>query len=319
MNDLISVIMPAYNVEKYIAKSIESVLSQTYENLELIIINDGSSDGTENIILHYKKMDSRIQYIKQENQGVSVARNNGIDIANGIYISFLDADDLWDNKALEKLYALMKSNSENKFVYGRTVEKFLSGKMELVGPKGAINGFLEDYIHTSNELRLRSNTIALLINRELLNKYSIRFPVGIKLSEDTYFLIKLLCVTKAVGMNDIIAFYMRRDDSATTVVWKPERWRGHVEIYILLEEFIRLHRKNALPAFCAMRNYVAYRFILTCIRKGCIGQAQNDILEWKLYLHQFVSGNGKFFDRLKCRCIMLFKNNQFILKMLGKI
>lgn len=96
MNELVSVIMPAYNMEKYIGDSIESVLNQNYINFELIIINDGSSDGTKEIIAKYQHMDERIIYIEQENHGVSVARNVGMSCAKGKYISFLDADDLWE-------------------------------------------------------------------------------------------------------------------------------------------------------------------------------------------------------------------------------
>ena len=141
MNELISVIMPAYNVEEYIEKSIDSVLQQTYTNWELIIINDGSMDNTKKIVENYLHIDMRIIYLEQENKGVSVARNKGIDSAKGKYIAFLDADDLWTKDALEKLYDLMKSDSDNKFVYGRTIEKFSSGKEQLIGPEGTVNGF----------------------------------------------------------------------------------------------------------------------------------------------------------------------------------
>lgn len=175
MNELISVIMSAYNVEEYIEKSIDSVLQQTYTNWELIIINDGSMDNTKKIVENYLHIDMRIIYLEQENKGVSVARNKGIDSAKGKYIAFLDADDLWTKDALEKLYDLMKSDSDNKFVYGRTIEKFSSGKEQLIGPEGTVNGFLESYIHKTNELRLRSNTIALLIEKNLLDIYNIRF------------------------------------------------------------------------------------------------------------------------------------------------
>ena len=93
---LVSVIMPAYNSEKYIGKSIESVLAQDYENFELIIIDDGSQDGTKSIAEQYAKSDVRIKLLEQANQGVSVARNKGLDTATGEYVAFLDSDDLWD-------------------------------------------------------------------------------------------------------------------------------------------------------------------------------------------------------------------------------
>jgi len=107
----VSVIMPIYNKESRIKASIESVLKQTYRDFELILINDGSTDDSEKIAMEYYKKDSRIKYYSQVNQGVSVTRNNGIDIAKGEYISFIDADDEWDRYFLEKILQEVSGNN----------------------------------------------------------------------------------------------------------------------------------------------------------------------------------------------------------------
>lgn len=91
----ISVIMPTYNSAHFISKSIESVLSQTYPNWELIIVDDGSTDNTRDIVNKYIQLDKRIKYFFQQNKGVSSARNKGISISNGVFVAFLDSDDLW--------------------------------------------------------------------------------------------------------------------------------------------------------------------------------------------------------------------------------
>lgn len=101
MNTLVSVIMPAFNAEKYIAQSIESVIRQTYANWELIVINDGSTDNTAAIIDKYMCVDSRIKYFYQENGRQGKAKNLGIKNCKGDYIAFLDADDLWVEEKLE--------------------------------------------------------------------------------------------------------------------------------------------------------------------------------------------------------------------------
>lgn len=98
--------MPVYNCEKYVSRSIQSVLSQSYENWELIVVNDGSKDSTEGIVEDLAKKDKRIKVVNQKNQGVSVARNNGMKEASGSLITFLDADDWFEENALE----LMISN-----------------------------------------------------------------------------------------------------------------------------------------------------------------------------------------------------------------
>ncbi len=92
--DLVSIITPLYNGEKYVGKTIESVMAQSYPDWEMIVVNDGSKDNSEAIVLEYASKDPRIKYVKQENGGSASARNNGIRRVEGQYIGLLDADDL---------------------------------------------------------------------------------------------------------------------------------------------------------------------------------------------------------------------------------
>ena len=108
---LVSVIIPAYNIEDYIGRCLDSVLSQTYKNLEIIVIDDGSSDRTGEILDDYEKKNHRMKVIHKENGGVSSARNIGIDRANGDYIGFVDGDDRVNPKLFETLVKLI--NGEN--------------------------------------------------------------------------------------------------------------------------------------------------------------------------------------------------------------
>ncbi len=113
MNDnLISIITPVYNAEKHIAATIETVLNQTYQNWELFIIDDVSTDNSINIIKKYMEKDGRIKLIQlRSNSGAAIARNKGIELANGRYIAFLDSDDLWKEEKLEKQITYMKKNN----------------------------------------------------------------------------------------------------------------------------------------------------------------------------------------------------------------
>ena len=112
----VSIIVPAYNVEGYIYDCLKSLVSQTMQNIEIIVINDGSTDNTEKIISEFEKTDSRIIVIRQENQGISVARNNGINIAKGEYLGFVDSDDYVDNDYFEKLYNIVTSQNADMAV-----------------------------------------------------------------------------------------------------------------------------------------------------------------------------------------------------------
>lgn len=130
--EMCSIIMPAYNSEKYIAEATESVLKQTYTNWELLIVNDCSTDNTEQIIKSYQPKETRIKLINQkENQGVANARNTGIQNAKGKYIAFLDADDIWQEEKLQKqIQILQNSNADITYTAylmidetGKTIKK----------------------------------------------------------------------------------------------------------------------------------------------------------------------------------------------------
>lgn len=103
-----SIIIPVYNAEKYLYECIESVLSQTYKNFELLLINDGSTDNSGNICDYYSKLDSRVKVIHQENQGRVLARREGIENAIGDYLLFLDSDDYWDVDLLESIFQCIR-------------------------------------------------------------------------------------------------------------------------------------------------------------------------------------------------------------------
>jgi len=126
----ISIIVPVYNTEKYLSKCIESLIGQTYNNLEIIIINDGSTDNSENIVKNYLERDYRIKYFKKENGGLSDARNYGVLKATGDYICFVDSDDYIDRELFEKLskyfnqeYDLIKYKAIKVDEEGKEIEK----------------------------------------------------------------------------------------------------------------------------------------------------------------------------------------------------
>ena len=110
---LVSIIVPVYNVEKYLARCLDSLINQTFKDIEIICVNDGSPDNSLNILENYSKKDERIKIISQENKGLSAARNTGIKYANGEYIAFVDSDDWIDLNFYEKLYnAIIRTNCD---------------------------------------------------------------------------------------------------------------------------------------------------------------------------------------------------------------
>ena len=124
---LVTVVVPIYNVERYLEKCLTSIILQTYKNLEVILVNDGSTDNSLNICKEFEKEDSRIRIISQENKGLSVARNVGIENAKGEYIAFVDSDDFISCKFIENLYnESIRNNSDIvccDFYYVNELEK----------------------------------------------------------------------------------------------------------------------------------------------------------------------------------------------------
>ena len=119
MNELISVIVPVYNVEEYLPKCIESIINQTYKNLEIILVDDGSTDNSGRICDEYAKKDDRIIVFHKENGGLSDARNCGIDAATGDWVQFVDSDDYIHQTMVEKMYSSCKRNQTKLAVCGR--------------------------------------------------------------------------------------------------------------------------------------------------------------------------------------------------------
>lgn len=185
----ISVIVPVYNKEKYIERTIKSVLKQTYSKFELILVNDGSTDTSEQIIKKFSD-DKRIVYHFQNNGGVSVARNTGIGLATGEYITFLDADDRWDSTFLEEMIRNI-SNSDVCYSGHYVVLNNSICKSKISFREGDI---VIDYIHN----KTYPHTNSWLISRKLIENNEIKFPKKLNWGEDFTFFFKVLYHAKNV-------------------------------------------------------------------------------------------------------------------------
>lgn len=125
-NPLVSVVIPVYDCERYLAEAIESVLAQTYQPIEIIVIDDGSTDGSDQVA---KRFSPLVQYFYQPNSGLGAARNSGVDLAKGDYFAFLDADDIWMENKLTLQMAVFQSSPEEDMVFGH-VQQFISPELD---------------------------------------------------------------------------------------------------------------------------------------------------------------------------------------------
>ena len=120
--EMVSVIMPAYNSEKYVSEAIESVCNQSYQNWELLIVNDGSTDHTPQIIDKYSDKDPRIKVFHRKNEGVSMARNVGLNQSRGNYVTFIDSDDVYHAERLERMVEVFEQYTDCDIVFSRHEE-----------------------------------------------------------------------------------------------------------------------------------------------------------------------------------------------------
>lgn len=200
-NELISIIIPVYNTEDYLDKCLSSIINQTYKNIEIIIIDDGSTDNSKKIIKQYMNKDCRISYYYQNNSGVAIARNSGIDKAQGDYIAFIDSDDYIDLTFIEKMYAAIKDDD----VFS------ICGTIDVLENNDKIyNKINKNLVETFRGIaRYRR-----LINKKILSNSKIKFS-NLKVSEDLEFYSKLLIYNnmKYSIVNECLYYYVQRPNS----------------------------------------------------------------------------------------------------------
>ena len=204
---LISVIVPVYNVEKYIKKTLESLLNQTYENIEIVLVDDGSTDSSSQICDEYAKKDNRIKVIHKENGGLSSARNKGIEIASGDYVFYLDSDDTIDEKCLEILEEALE----------RTESDVAICKIDRVDVNG--QKVRDDFPINEEDILFRYETVEKIVKGELPNfawgklyrkevLHGIRFPVG-RNYEDRYVAAEIMSNSKQTVLCPKAIMYYR--------------------------------------------------------------------------------------------------------------
>ena len=218
----ISIILPIYNMEKYLDTSLNSLINQTLKNIEIICVNDGSEDSSLSMLKQYQKQDSRIILIDQENTGSGIARNNGMKIAKGEYLSFLDPDDkLYSNTALEDLFKNAVNNNTDiaggnfEFIYDRLDSNDIKDikdeeilKEEKEYKEGTNIKFHKNFVGACEDYNSSSWFWRFIFRREFILNNNITFP-DYKRFKDTVFFAKALSLCKNIYFSKNV-FYCYR-------------------------------------------------------------------------------------------------------------
>lgn len=221
----VSLIIPVYNGENHIGECIENLLNQTYKNIEILIVNDGSKDRTKEIIEFYAHKDDRIIIINKENGGVSSARNCGIEKSTGDYIMFVDSDDSLVSNAVE--YLVLNSNGDDLILFGFTVmgtknrknDTETLKKISLIDKKYIRNQLLKAIMST------RDNVFGYIwravYSRNLIKENNIFFPESIKISEDYWFLLNIVKNAKKIKILSDELYIYKIGESSMSIKYIP--------------------------------------------------------------------------------------------------
>ncbi|MBR6666102.1 MAG: glycosyltransferase family 2 protein [Lachnospiraceae bacterium] len=262
---LVSVVIPMYNVEKYIEKCLASLRSQTYKDLEIICVNDGSTDNTLSLAQKCAREDERIILVDQPNGGPSSARNAGIDAAKGDYIYFLDGDDWLETEAIEALVNCAQENQAELVLFNARTY-FESGEVEAANKsytdyysrKGTYEGVYTGenlFVELNRNWDFKPSACLVFIKREFLQEIGLRFYEGI-LHEDNLFTITLLQkAERAVLCNKVLYWRLLRKAS---IMSGGKNWKHAYGLYVCRCEILRVfgEKKFSFAYYKALKKYL---------------------------------------------------------------
>lgn len=236
--DLISVVIPVYNVEKFLVRCLDSVIRQTYKNLEIILVDDGSKDNSGIICDKYQKQDNRIKVIHKKNEGLGYARNSGLDIATGKYVFFIDSDDYIEISMIESLYNDLKISKADTCIGGF---KRIIGNEKIVNQNSLAGELFEsnkivsevlsrmfgpDYL---DDTKIEMSVWKVLFSNEIIQKNKIRFPSEREyISEDIIFDTEYYPLSQRVYMSSNCGYLYCDNEASLTNSYREDRFDKQV-------------------------------------------------------------------------------------------
>lgn len=281
----LSIILPVYNVEPYIERCIRSLSIQDIDtkDYEIIVVNDGSPDHSRDIVIELQKEIENLILIDQENQGVSMARNKGLENAKGNYVLFIDPDDYVVQNSLSSF--LQKAIDDELEVLYMGFEEWsldgaYSGKVDYKELNGKIVSGIDTYRATRDKKSISTDRpVAILFNRDFLGKNRLKYTKNIPFLEDGHFVGKVLCIATRCGFNDD-PFYLceKRPGSATTTLQRTDfkKTDGFLIAANDLKKFETSYEFNSDQL--ELVNHLIAKFALTAVTSAVSSRKPRSIL-----------------------------------------
>jgi glycosyltransferase involved in cell wall biosynthesis len=226
----VSVIIPVYNVESYLCRCLDSVVNQTLREIEIICINDCSTDNSLKILKEYRSKDQRVKLIDfDQNRGVSIARNTGIDAASGEYIGFVDSDDYIDKDFYEVLYGLIKKESAD----------IAAGSVKFIDKRGISRTISNNKLINHNKYSFYHYFYSAIYNKDMITSNDCKFVPHLITGQDLTFLIQAVYNSnKVVTADEVFYNYARRDDSSTSTILSIEKTQSYINSVNFIIDYI---------------------------------------------------------------------------------
>lgn len=302
-NILVSIIVPMYNSEKYIERCVKSLISQSYKNIEIILIDDGSKDKTIEILKLYNDKDSRIKLYKKKNSGASSARNYGLEKCTGDYILFVDADDYIDSNMIRDMVSMINITT-NTMVF--------SGNDEIYTDKIEYRNLFIDIKDKTNISRnvvmreIASGRAGLicckLIPKSVVDKFNIRFDESIKMSEDQLFFLELSqYIDRFCYLEGYMYHYDRTNEKSITVNYQNDVYKNQMYVFEKIEILFQENELNHSEDIKALSKKIK-DILLFCINNEvCTSNIRNinEKIKNINYILKDTSIDSKYGDEIK--------------------
>ena len=225
----VSVVVPVYNVENYLRKNLDSIRNQTLKDIEIICVDDGSTDSSLQILQEYAQMDGRIRIIEQQNAGAGAARNKGLDAAQGKYLSFLDSDDFFEPDMLEKMYRLAEKD-QTDFVVCKS-DQYHTDKEEFVPVSWVVREKEIPPYQPFSHRQMTDNIFKVFVGwawdklylRSFVQEYGLRFQEQ-RTSNDLLFVFSALVLAKRISVLKQVMVHQRRDAKDSLSKTRENSW-----------------------------------------------------------------------------------------------
>lgn len=324
MSKIISVIIPCYNVEEHIERVVASILIQTFEDFELLIINDGSTDNTANILLRIKELDPRIRVVNKVNQGVSMARNTGLDLATGKYVVFVDGDDWVDAKFLEN-YIMLLQNDGDALIYQSFVSVFSDKQIEEKLPKVIFEkDKLADALIILEQKRCLGGACNKIFSRDIIQQNNIRFDKRFSYGEDKIFTLEYLHYVNTIIFSDQCGYYYNR----TTESSLSKKHHKASELLVFVEKeyelFLNLEKKipngRLLKIINARYSSFSKYVLLSMYRKNDHSKKEDkDLLRQRIAVFDKIYPRDNSFEIEVPKLINYIYKSDFVMNVIMKL